>query len=120
VIDCRVVPSLGVDPITASTHQWRGGSRGASLGGPRLVVVSWKPSAWATTGAGCAVIKEDRDHNGTVEWERLVRQLQHLRCAVPDEGPPGVDQQLEEGAHPIRLLRELRPAGLLTAGRGAP
>jgi hypothetical protein len=59
-------------------------------------------------------------HNGTVERERFLRQLQHLRRAVPDEGPPRAGQQLEEGAHPIRLLRELRPAGLLTARREAP
>ena len=26
-------PSVGVDSIIASGHQWRGGSRGASLGG---------------------------------------------------------------------------------------
>jgi hypothetical protein len=38
----------------------------------------------------------------------------------PDKGPPGAGQQLEEGTHPLRLLRELRPAGLLTAGRGGP
>jgi hypothetical protein len=34
---------LGVDLITASGHQWRGGSKGASLGGTRPVVLSWKP-----------------------------------------------------------------------------
>jgi hypothetical protein len=64
--------------------------------------------------------KEDRNHNGTVEREGLLRQLQQLRRAIPDEGPPRAGQQLEEGPHPIRLLWELRPAGLLTAGRGAP
>jgi hypothetical protein len=69
---------------------------------------------------GRAGTKEDRNHHGTVERERLLRQLQQLRRAVPDEGTPRAGQQLEEGAHPIRLLRELRPAGLLTAGRGAP
>ena len=97
--------------------QRRGGSRGAGLGGTRLVVVSWKPARLRDDGCRAW---EDRDHNGTVERECLLRQLQHLRRAVPDEGPPCASQQLEEGAHPIRLLRELRPAGLLTAGRGAP
>src|SRR5215204_5087776 len=86
----------------------------------RLVVVSWKPSAWATTGAESAGTKEDRKHHGTVEREGLLRQLQQLRRAVPDQGPPRAGQQLEEGPHPIRLLRKLRRAGLLTAGRGAP
>ena len=96
--------------------------RGAGLGQTRLVVVSWEPSASATTGAGMrrTGIREERDHNGTVERERLLRQLQHLRRAVPDDGPPRAGKQLEEGTHPIRLLRELRPAGLLTVGRGAP
>jgi hypothetical protein len=50
--------------------------------------------------------------------KRLLRQLQHLRRAVPDKGPPRAGKQLEEGSHPIRLLRELRPAGLLTAAEG--
>jgi CBS domain-containing protein len=54
VIDCHVALGLGLDPSTADGHQWRGGSRGASLGGTRLVVVAWKPSAWATTGTGAA------------------------------------------------------------------
>ena len=64
--------------------------------------------------------EEDRNHDATVEWKRLHHQLQHLRRAVSDEGPPRAGKQLEEGAHTIRLLWEPRPAGLLTAGRGAP
>lgn len=50
MIDCRVVPSLGVDPITAGGQQWRGGSRGASLGGTRRVIVSWMPERFGDDG----------------------------------------------------------------------
>jgi hypothetical protein len=63
---------------------------------------------------------EESNHNATVERKRLLHQLQHLRRAVSYQGPPRARKQLEKGPHPIRLLRELRPARLLTAGRRAP
>ena len=87
---------------------------------PRIIQAIAEARALGDDGCRGAGTKEDRNHNGTVERERLLRQLQHLPRAVPDEGPPRAGQQLEEGTHSIRLLRELRPAGLLTAGRGAP
>jgi hypothetical protein len=60
VIDCRVSSQLGVDPITASGHQWRGGSRGAGLGGTGWWSCHGSPNAWATTGAGA-----HRDQGGS-------------------------------------------------------
>src|SRR6266498_4179017 len=80
---------------------------------------------WGPARAGPAVVPaaarragrwEDRNHDGTVEREWLSRQLQHLRRALAHQDPRRAGKQLEEGTHTIRLLRELRPAGLLTAG----
>jgi hypothetical protein len=92
--------------------------RPTGLGGTRLVVLSWKPER---LGDGCRArgTKEDRKHNGTVGRKRLLRQLEQLRRTVPDQGLPRAGQQLEEGTYPIRVLWELRSAGLLTAGPGA-
>jgi hypothetical protein len=59
-------------------------------------------------GDGCRARGTKEDHDGTVERECLLRQLQRLRRTVPDQGPPRAGQQLEEGTYPIRLLRELR------------
>jgi hypothetical protein len=64
--------------------------------------------------------KSRKDEDGTVRRERLLHQLQHLRCAVPLQGPARAGQQLEEGAHPVQLLRQPRSARLLTAGRWTP
>jgi hypothetical protein len=59
VIDCHVVPGLGVDPIMGSGHQWRGGSRGAGLDGTRLVVLSWKLECLGDDGAGAQELSLD-------------------------------------------------------------
>src|SRR6185312_304987 len=59
-------------------------------------------------------------HHGTVERKRLLLQLVHLRRTVPHEGPPRAGEQLAEGAHRVKLLREPGAARLLTACRGAP
>jgi hypothetical protein len=50
------------------------------------------------------------------------RNFSTYDAPFPYQGPHGAGEQPEEGTHThtIRLLRELRPAGLLTAGRGAP
>ncbi len=61
-----------------------------------------------------------RSHHGTVERKRLLFQLVHLRRTVPHEGPPRAGEQLAEGAHRVKLLREPGAAGLLTARRRAP
>ena len=51
---------MGVDLITASGHQWRGGSKGASLGGTRPVVLSWKPERLGDDGCrGAQGTRED-------------------------------------------------------------
>src|SRR5215475_11486321 len=57
---------------------------------------------------------------GTVGRKRLLLQLRLLRRTVPDEGPPRAGEQLAEGAHRIKLLRQPGAAGLLTARRRAP
>src|SRR5215470_10599094 len=59
-------------------------------------------------------------HHGTAGRKRLLHQLGHLRRAVRDEGPPRAGEQLAEGTHRLKLLREPGAAGLLTARRGAP
>ena len=96
MIDCHVFLGLGAGPVTAGGRSGSG-FRGAGLGGTQLVVVAWMPERLGDDGCRGCRTKEDRNHNGTVERERLLRQLQQLRRAVPGEGPPRAGQQLEDG-----------------------
>jgi hypothetical protein len=65
-------------------------------------------------------VEKGGDHDGTVKRKGLLHQLQHLRRVVSYQDPARAGKQLEKGTHPIRLLWELRSAGLLTASPGAP